>query len=257
MLVCPGHHAATLRALLQLGPLHRLLGEVAAVATAPARNGSRSTTTPIPLHEAAADNRQRIARTIRAWPPYVAAERNLTAPCCSTVLGPQAAVDTAVAWLIPHHDWLLAEQPERWAEDLTGLARRAWNIAYPTGRHPATFAPCPQPGCEGRLGALVSPGDDLLPEQLTCTVCGHAVPPSAWLRLGSAGTMLTAVELSALWETPIKTVERWARTAAWPHDSGRPARYDSRAAQATRDRMRGDVDAGQTVSQANRRVEAP
>lgn len=254
-LVCWGCHAKTVRAFAQLEPLHRLLGEVCAVGTAAPRNGPRSADTPIPLHEVAAGMRRTLRVKMAGWIPVVTEERGLVAPLIDAADGADPAMAQIMGWLAPHHDWLLYEDPEGWAADLVDLRHAAWGLAYPTGKVRRQFAPCPaENGCGGTLTAHLAPGD-LLPAALRCDACGAEVPPSRWLA-GRPGRTLTAVELSALWDVPLKTVERWARVAAWPSDGGRPARYDTLAAQRTLDVHRGALTQVTGVSHAAASIEA-
>ena len=160
--VCAGCHAKTLRALVQLAPLHKLLGEIRAVTTAAPRTGSRSTDTPIPLHPAAADHRRHIRQHLAGWVLDVCESRQLTPPCIDAVNGAQPEADALVGWLLVHHRWLLAQAyADDYAADLTDLHSAAWAIAYPSGRTYREFAPCPT-GCGGTLAAWLAPGD-LLP----------------------------------------------------------------------------------------------
>lgn len=226
--VCHGCHAKTLRALIQLAPLHKLLGDIRAVSTSAPRSGSRSADLPIPLHPAAADHRKAMRRKMAGWIPIVADERALTVPLIDTVNGSQHAMDAIVAWLLPHHDWLLYEDPGGYSTDLAELHSTAWAIAYPSGRRRREFAPCPDPDCGGTLCAWLAPGD-LLPAALACDHCGGEVAPSRWL--AGRHAWLTAIQLAELWGVVPRTVERWALAARWPSDGGRPARYDGDAAQ--------------------------
>jgi hypothetical protein len=236
--VCLGCHAKTLRALVQLAPLHRLLGEIRAVATAAPRNGSRSAELPIPLHPAAADHRRAIRQHLAGWVVDTCETRRLTTPAIDAAHGSQPAADALVGWLLPWHDWILAQPyADDYATDLSELHSAAWAIAYPSGRVRRDFAPCPTPDCQGTLAAWLAPGD-LLPAALVCEACGEEVPPARWLT-GRAVSWLTALELAHLWDVPLKTIERWARVAGWPSAGVRPARYDSNAAQRTFDAFRG------------------
>lgn len=229
--VCAGCHAKTLRALLQLPPLHRLLGELVAVTTAAPRNGGRSAADPIPLHDAAAEHRRHIRQHLAGWVADTCETQHLIAPAIDAAGGSQRAADTLVGWLLPWHDWLLAQEwADDYADDLTALHSTAWALAYPSGRTRQTFGPCPA-GCAGTLVAWLAPGD-LLPEALTCDVCDHAVAPSRWL-VGRGVRWLTALELSTLFAVPLRTIQRWS--AGWPCDGGNPPRYNTEAAQLTRD----------------------
>lgn len=234
--VCWGCHAKTLRALVQMAPLHRALGDTRAVATPAPRTGSRSAEAAMPLNPAAADCRTRILTALTEWTGVVVGARGLVPPPLDPEQTPQRAVDQLVGWLIAHHDWLLYEHPGAWAADLGDLRNQAWGICYPSGRTRREFAPCPTTGCQGTLAAWLAPGD-LLPATLDCADCGARIPPARWLS-GREPRWLTAVELAVWWTVPLRTVQRWAVEAEWPSDGGRPARYDSRVAQHTHDTMR-------------------
>lgn len=226
--VCHGCHAKTLRALIQLAPLHRLLGDIRAVSTTAPRSGSRSAELPIPLHPAAADHRREIHHALTEWAEVVMRARGLAPPPLNPERAPQHAVDTLVCWLLPHHDWLLYQHPVALATDLNDLRSKAWGICYPSGRRRREFAPCPDPECPGTLCAWLAPGD-LLPAALACDHCGGEVAPSRWL--AGRHAWLTAVQLAEVFGVSPRTVERWAVAAKWPSDGGRPARYDADVAQ--------------------------
>lgn len=236
--MCLGCHAKTLRALVQLAPLHRLLGDIRAVATAAPRNGSRSTELGLPIHPAASDHRRAIRQHLAGWVVDTCQDRRLTHPAIDAVNGSQHEMDALVGWLLPWHGWILARPwADDYATDLTELHSAAWGIAYPSGRVRREFAPCPQ-DCGGTLTAWLAPGD-LLPAALVCDTCAEEVPPARWLTGRDTASWLTAVELSEVWDVPLKTVERWARVADWPSAGVRPSRYDTNAAQRTFDAFRG------------------
>ncbi len=233
--VCYGCRTKTLRHLRQLAPLHRLLGEVVAVATAAPRAGSRNAEAPIPLHDAAATHRRHIRQHLDGWAQIVAEQRGLHPPDLG--YDPDGAGDRLPAWLAPHHDWLLYEDPGGYATDLGELHSRAWTLAYPSGKTRREFARCPDPACVGTLIAWLAPGD-LLPAELTCDACGTPVPPAVWLTGRQTATWLTAVELSVLWQIPVGTVQYWASVDKWPRVAGYPVHYDPAAAQVTHGKRR-------------------
>lgn len=171
----------------------------------------------------------------------------------------ERATDTAaiVAWLVRHLDWLLADPRAATdlAQDLAELHSAAWDQAYPEGEGRVPVGRCPlrttcdvitraEQQCPGTVIGTVRRGDDLLPKELVCTVCGAATPPHGWITLGrqlggpSTTPWLSAADLAELWDVPIKTVHRWSRWHRWPSDGGRPARYNAEKAQATYDYYR-------------------
>lgn len=252
--MCLGCHAKTLRALVQLAPLHRLLGDIRAVATAAPRNGSRSTELGLSIHPAASDHRRAIRQHLAGWVVDTCQDRRITPPAIDAANGSQHAMDALVGWLLPWHGWILAQPwADDYATDLTELHSAAWGIAYPSGRVRREFAPCPQ-DCGGTLTAWLAPGD-LLPAALVCDTCAEEVPPARWLT-GRPTTWLTTVELAELWGVALRNVQRWALTAKWPSDGGRPPRYDSNAAQRTFDVQRAALTQVSDVAQATASIEA-
>ena len=272
--VCAGHRAGMLRHLRMLAALDGVLAVKSAAASA-ARSGSRSAELRIPYDDAAGTLRGHIRRKLTGWAVAVAHDRGLTPPrvdagpsrtlsryvdthgAVRTVSEPQSPVRTICGWLDRQHDWITAQPgigPEGWTADdyateLSELCWAAFGAAYPSGRRRIPVAPCPVLAwsdvatrityrCGGRLYVTVDPGADLLPASAVCGECGWQQPTRRWLALAAADPWLTAVELSALWAVPLKTVERWARVAGWEHDQGRPARYRAVEAQHTHDRYR-------------------
>lgn len=252
--MCLGCHAKTLRALVQLAPLHRLLGDIRAVATAAPRNGSRSTELGLSIHPAASDHRRAIRQHLAGWVVDTCQDRRITPPAIDAANGSQHAMDALVGWLLPWHGWILARPwADDYATDLTELHSAAWGIAYPSGRVRREFAACPT-GCGGTLTAWLAPGD-LLPAALVCDTCAEEVPPARWLT-GRPTTWLTTVELAELWGVALRNVQRWALTAKWPSDGGRPPRYDTAAAQRTFDIQRAALTQVSDVAQATASIEA-
>jgi hypothetical protein len=265
-----------LRQLQQLGPLDRALAELAAAISA-VTAGSPSAETRLPLDDRAAEHRKVIRHTLSSWCSLVAEERGMAPPQLSAaprtadvryewtsrgvqaVSGALSAVDYLTMWLQRHLDWLCAHpllytpgdtpaDDEGFAPELGSLHRTAFGIAYPSGRTRREVADCHlelwlvatrQPyDCPGRLTVTMRP-DEELPDAV-CNTCGDTVGPREWLTRAEKGRRLTAVELSTLWDVPLKTVERWARDAKWPNDGGRPSRYDAKAAQETLHKLRAE-----------------
>lgn len=176
----------------------------------------------------------------------------------------EAASDPAaiVAWLVRHLDWLLADPRATadLADELTELHSAAWGQAYPEGEARVPAGRCPlrtacdvatrvELRCPGTVVGTIRRGDDLLPKELVCTVCGVATPPHGWITLGrqigsEAELWLTALQLAGLWADPsgqpipIGTIHYWASVDRWARIEGRPTRYLATDAQATYDTRR-------------------
>lgn len=273
-LTCRWHHDRMLRHLRQLGPLDRALAARAAT-LASSHTGSRSAESRIPLDVNAAALRRHIRQKLAGWVLAVAAHRDIGVPDIAnaptttsprhqwirgrmhTVTSARTDVDLICGWLERHLHWAASQHtigPDQWtvddlATDLEQLQSAAFAVAYPTRRSRIFIAPCTEPGCRGNLIVTVRPAsDDPLPDAVCTADDEHTVTPRYWLDLADHDRQLTAVQLSALWDVPLKTVERWARDDEWPHDDGRPRRYLARVASTTHDMRRTDplVLAGQT-----------
>lgn len=266
LLVCGGCRAKILRQLRQLGPLDRTLAARAAL-TAGGRTGSRSAESRLPMNDEAATIRLKIRGFLGNWMRVVVEERGFTAPDLSAAArttlprhemtsrglklraGALSTVDHLAGWLARSHDWLCAHPDvDEYADELGELHGEAWRRSYPGTRRRFEVCDCPFQlfsdvptrltyGCPGKLVVAFRPGEDPLPDA-ECTECGWALDPRHWLLLADQHRRLTAVELSALWDVPLKTVERWARDEAWSHDDGRPRRYLASEAQRTHDEHR-------------------
>jgi hypothetical protein len=269
LLVCRGCQSKLLRQLRQLGPLDRTLAARAALAAGGA-TGSRSAETRLPMDDEAATARLKIRAFLGNWMRLVAEERGFTPPDLSAAArttvarhemtlkglrlraGALSTVDHLAAWLERSHDWLCAHPAvDEYADELAELHGEAFRRCYPGTRRRFEVCDCPFEigsdvasrlayGCFGTLVVAFRPGEDPLPDA-ECDTCGWTLDPRGWLRLADQHRRLTAVELSALWDVPLKTVERWARDDAWPHDDGRPRRYLASEAQATHDAHRVEV----------------
>jgi hypothetical protein len=271
LLVCRGCRAKMLRQLRQLGPLDRTLAARAALAAGGA-TGSRSAETRLPMDVEAATVRLKVRGFLASWVQLVAEERGFTPPSLAAAarttiprhettsrgglrlrVGALSTVDHLAVWLERSHDWLCAHPAvDEYADELGELHGEAFRRCYPGTRRRFIVAPCPFDlvsdvatrisfRCAvGRLVVAFRPGEDPLPDA-ECDTCGWSLDPRHWLLLADQHRRLTAVELSALWDVPLKTVERWARDDAWPHDDGRPRRYLASEAQATHDAHRVEV----------------
>lgn len=263
--VCRGCHTKLLRQLVQLGPLDRVLAARAAASAGP-RTGSRSAESRLPMNDEAATARLKIRGFLATWVEKVVDERGFTPPDLSALArttvarherttrglrlraGALSTVDHLAGWLERSHDWICAHDAvDDYADELRELHSEAWRRCYPSSRRRFEVAPCPFDlvtdvatrisfRCAvGRLIVTFRPGEDPLPDA-QCDICGWTLEPRHWLHLADQHRRLTAVELAAVWDVPLKTVERWARDDEWPHDDGRPRRYLASVAQHTHDK---------------------
>jgi hypothetical protein len=226
LLVCLGHYHRLARQVRQLGPLDRVLAARAANPAA-VRTGSKSAETRIPLHEAAAITRREIRQVLASWTLMLCQEQRLHGPDFNSGRG-------LVSWLLAHHDDFCAHPAvDDYFTEIGDLHRRAMAICYPFGNRRVPVAPCE---CGGHLQVALREDGGLVDAE--CDTCGAVLPPYRWLRRIDRDTWLTAVELSALWDIPLRTVQRWATDDDWLHDGARPARYSAKDADKTYQRMR-------------------
>lgn len=264
--ICRGCQVKLQRQLRQLGPLDRVLAARAATASG-SRTGSRSAETRLPMNDEAATVRLRIRGFLASWVQLVAEERGFTAPDLSVLAsttiprhemtpqglrlraGALSTVDHLAAWLERSHDWLCAHDAvDEYADEMRELHTEAWRRSYPGTRRRFEVSECPfdlwadvrtrlHYRCLGTLTVAFRPGEDPLPDA-ECDTCGWTLDPRHWLTLADQHRRLTAVELSAIWDVPLRTVQRWAERDDWPHDDGRPRRYLASEAQQSHDRYR-------------------
>jgi hypothetical protein len=183
--LCYGHIQQAYTALDDLPGRYDELGTVAAP-TYEQRTGARSAEKPIPYRESAAEHRTLIRGTLVAWSLLVQEERGLTAGATS----PEPA--RTCEFLRRHHEWSVAQL---WADDyateLRDLAERAWSILHPRGVREFTsdVMRCVEDldsgqRCSGHMWAVLRNQQDLLPSELECDVCGHAVSADKWMTYG-------------------------------------------------------------------------
>lgn len=136
-------------------------------------SGSRET--GLDLNEAVAATRDDIAAVLRSWARVVVEDRGLHAPR-------DDSPHSVAAWLLGHVDWL-AHQPfaDYVHTELTQLRRRAWALAYPSGRRHYPVAPCPAHDCDGTLWTCIAAQDDLLPSTLDCDMCELSLFSDRWV----------------------------------------------------------------------------
>lgn len=82
---------------------------------------------------------------------------------------------------------------------------------------------------------MVGATEELLPAVVACTVCASAWAPRQWAALGRSlaperEQWLTAVQLAALLDVTVRTVQRWAERDGWPRLGGYPPAYAASAA---------------------------
>lgn len=104
---------------------------------------------------------------------------------------PEDTVAAMSAWLVVRCDWLAARP---WACEAAGMLAYTWGeamrAAYPDGARRIPCGPCPEPGCDGQLVAVVRDTDDLLPSTVRCDAPAeedqsrHEWPADQWPALG-------------------------------------------------------------------------
>ncbi|MEW2517874.1 hypothetical protein [Actinacidiphila alni] len=207
-----------------------------------------------PFNPAAAETRAAILGVLGSWSGLVAQERGLVPP--------ERSIAALAVFLLRHADWLAAHpavaDATREVDRLVGRARR---VAHPEQVRRIALGGCVEPGCGGRLSAVVTTGGaTAVPSTVQCdaqprhTWAGHqwtqlrrrmARPAEAAdVRTTAAAVRttadavraqapaddtavaerwLTAADISRLWGTPVGTVYRLASEQRWRrrHGSGR------------------------------------
>lgn len=206
----------------------------------------------MPFNPAAAETRAAILGVLGSWSGLVAQQRGLVPP--------ERSIGTLSAFLLRHADWLAghpaAAEATREVARLVGRARR---VAHPDQIRRIVLGDCVEPGCEGRLSAVVRAGATAAHPTVQCdaqprhTWAGHqwtqlrrlmpkaattsasattSVTPTATAATATTATddtaavaerWLTAADISRLWSTPVGTVYRLASEQRWRrrHGSGR------------------------------------
>lgn len=121
--------------------------------------------------------RTEIRHVLVAWCRLVSEERGISPPADDvTAMG---------AYLVRHAEWLAArEYAGEAADELAGLAGRAWGLAYPSGtRRLDLHESCPY--CDAELTATMRPQDGgLLPSDVVCAGEEHHTwPADQWRKL--------------------------------------------------------------------------
>lgn len=209
----------------------------------------------IELSENASAARSQISLALRSSAALIAAGRKVDLPWVwrlrslpAGVQGPRArrkvynlGHDALANFIGTHAEWL-ARQPRAAAisarfERLKGLGFAA---AFPNGSRIIHIGPCPieveDAPCLGKVRALMSATDELLPSSIICDFDRtHQWRSDEWRALGrrlgiEVSGYMTAIEISIHYRRPLGTVYRLASEKHWRRtaDGLRPVRYDWR-----------------------------
>lgn len=195
------------------------------------------------IDERAMAVRTEIRHTLASWCRLIAEERGIGLP--------PDHLDAIAAYVATHHEWLAAHPAAGdCSDELSGLQRRAWAVAYPTGARVFPVGPCPTTGCGATVRVVLRVIDSLLPSELVCDGthvegcdCGrcppHRWPYTSWRNLGRkiSQRYLTPAEIAEEWSMPIGTVRWYASRHRWrrAEDGRRPALYLAVDVRATLD----------------------
>ncbi|MFJ1583974.1 hypothetical protein ACIOC1_11745 [Streptomyces sp. NPDC088197] len=201
----------------------------------------------MPFNPAAAETRAAILGVLGSWSGLIAQQRGLVPP--------ERSVGTLSVFLLRHADWLAGHPAVAEAtREVARLVSRARRVAHPEQIRRIALGDCVEPGCEGRLSAVVRVGATAAHPAVQCdaqaghtwaghqlthlrrlmpaedTAQGTAADTSAGTSAGPAAVTpavaerwLTAADISRLWSTPVGTVYRLASEQSWRrrHGSGR------------------------------------
>jgi hypothetical protein len=179
-----------------------LHGELELVLKA-AGNGERTASKPgpgTPPRDAVVEMRTEIRHVLVSWCRLISEERGFALP--------DDQVPAMGAYIARYADWLAAQEyAGEVADELAGLASRAWGVAYQTGTRRVVVGPCPlcggipygrnwaveplppgfigPPQRRGRLQALRRERDqDKLPSEVYCDMVDeHRWPAERWREL--------------------------------------------------------------------------
>lgn len=168
-----------------------------------AGRGERSSNKPGsggPPRDAVVEQRATIRHVLVSWCRLVSEERGISLPGNDT--------GDLAAYLVRHAEWLAAcDYADEVADELAGLASRAYGLAYPSGSRRIRVGPCPRcggvPGPHGqaiqrlplgfigppnRSGCLVAvvreQDQDKLPSEVACDLVGeHKWDAIQWRQL--------------------------------------------------------------------------
>lgn len=199
------HHAGRIAAdAIALGELYDELGHVLMPSGGGGeRVGGRGDDGPPAPRDRAVAIRTEIRHTLVSWCRLIAEERGVSLPS-GTGNGPQSppaepSCRVLGAYVATHAQWLAAHSgvAGEVSDELDGLRRRAWTVAYPTGTKVVEVGQCPQRvwvetgpevgawlRCTGALRAVVRPADQLLPSEIVCSEdVEHRWPSTQWRQL--------------------------------------------------------------------------
>jgi hypothetical protein len=153
----------------------RLLGG-AAVGSGELRDRTSGGPLPgLPFNTAAADARTAILAVLGSWSSMVVEERRVGAP--------PRTVPALAAFLARHMDWVTARAAAELSGEIAELVRTARRVVSPDPLRRMVLGPCVEPGCPGRLTALVRPGQPHRSEVRCDAGPGHRWADHEWLRL--------------------------------------------------------------------------
>lgn len=229
--LCTACHHRFTAGLGQLPALYRACERV--LGGAPAK-GLRERTSGgalpgAPFNAAAAEARAAILGVLGSWSGLVAQERGITPP--------ERDPAALAVFLLRHHEWLTAHPAAaEAAREVDRLVVRARRVAHPEPARRVGVGACVEPGCTGRLSALVRAGDGAEHPVVSCdtdplhTWAGHqwtqlrrrmgrggpdAGPAAAGRAAVATERWLTAADIARLFGTPVGTVYRLASEQRW------------------------------------------
>jgi hypothetical protein len=126
--------------------------------------------------------------SLASWSETVAEAQGVAVP-------DSRGLNSTCGFLIRWQDHILARDfGKDYAEEILGLASRAWSLTYPSGVYRSKpLGPCieqvpaedgTQVRCEGTLSAVIQPHADLLPSMIACDTCGVEIAADGWLTYG-------------------------------------------------------------------------
>jgi hypothetical protein len=143
-----------------------------------------------PPRDAVVEQRATIRHVLVSWCRLISEERGIALPGDWLIMRLPRGVqgpwnrewvvnDTTpahAAYIARHAEWLAAcDYADEAADELAGLANRAYGLAYPSGTRRVEVGPCPL--CDGTLTAIVRATDGVLPSEV---VCDRDEDPHRW-----------------------------------------------------------------------------
>ncbi|HEY4375505.1 MAG TPA: hypothetical protein VGM93_00030, partial [Acidimicrobiales bacterium] len=191
--LCQPHTDDLAKHPVQLADLHDELGLALMPGGGGERVGGRGDNGPPAPRDRVVAIRTEIRHTLVSWCRLVADERGIQLP--------QDAMTALGGYLRVHAAWLAAHGAAgEVSDELDGLRRRAWSVAYPGGTRVTEVGPCPygrverlpagfigparQLGCAGTLRAVMRPTEQLLPSEVACDAeVEHRWDSTQWRQL--------------------------------------------------------------------------